>query len=71
MFPTYYAPQSAPTFPTFNPMQQNIPDVQYVNGPEGVDALNLPPNKKGVLFHQSAKEFYFITTSAIVSVKFL
>ena len=64
MFPTYYAPQSAPTFPTFNPIQNNIPEIQYVNSPESADAFNLPPNKTAVLFNQNNDEFYIISSDA-------
>ena len=61
-YPTnsYHAPQ----FPTFQPVNQNIPEMQYVSSPESADAYNLPPNKTAVLFNQNVDEFYIISSDA-------
>lgn len=61
-YPTnnYHVPQ----FPTFTPITNNIPEIQYVNSPESADAFNLPPNRTAVLFNQNADEFYIISTDA-------
>lgn len=61
-YPTsnYHVPQ----FPTFTPMNTNIPEIQYVNSPESADAFNLPPNKTAVLFNQNNDEFYIIQSDA-------
>ena len=56
--------QYAPTFPTYNPIQSNIPEIQYVNSPESADSFNLPPNKTAVLFNQNNDEFYIISSDA-------
>ena len=56
--------QYAPTFPTYNPIQSNIPEIQYVNSAESADAYNLPPNKTAVLFNQNNDEFYIISSDA-------
>ena len=67
MFPTVpyqYAPTSTPAFPTFNPIQTNIPEIQYVNSPESADAFNLPPNKTVVLFNSNNDEFYIVQSDA-------
>ena len=61
-YPTnnYHVPQ----FPTFTPMSNSIPEIQYVNGPESADSYNLPPNKTVVLFNQNKDEFYIISSDA-------
>ena len=56
--------QYAPTYPTYNPIQNNIPEIQYVNSPESADAYNLPPNKTAVLFNQNCDEFYIVSSDA-------
>ena len=50
--------------PTFNPIQTNIPEVQYVGGSENVDSFNIPPNKTGVWFNQNKDEFYIVSVDA-------
>ena len=62
MLPT--TPYYAPSFPTYNPIQNNIPEIQYVNSAESADAYNLPPNKTAVLFNQNNDEFYIISSDA-------
>ena len=51
-------------FPTFNPIQTSIPEIQYVNSPESADAFNVPPNKTIVLFNQNNDEFYIVQSDA-------
>ena len=58
--PNYQVPQ----VPTFNPVNQNIPEIQYVNSAESADAFNLPPNKTAVLFNQNSDEFYILSADA-------
>lgn len=66
MYPYPYQAQNnhVPQFPTFTPMNVNIPEIQYVNSPESADAFNLPPNKTAVLFNQNNDEFYIISSDA-------
>ena len=66
MLPTtpYQFTPTAPMYPSFTPMNVNVPEIQYVNSPESADAFNLPPNKTAVLFNQNNDEFYIITSDA-------
>ena len=53
-----------PQFPTYTPMNNNLPEIQYVVSPESADNFNLPPNKTVVLFNQNNDEFYIVSTDA-------
>ena len=64
MYSYPYANNHVPQYPTFTPMNVNIPEIQYVNSAESADAFNLPPNKTAVLFNQNNDEFYIISSDA-------
>ena len=64
MYPYPVNNYHVPQYPTYNTINTNIPEIQYVNSPESADAYALPPNKTAVLFNQNNDEFYIITSDA-------
>lgn len=64
MYPYPYTNNQVTQYPTFTPMNVNIPEIQYVASPESTDTINVPPNKTAVFFNQGKDEFYILSTDA-------
>ena len=64
MYPYPYTNNQVTQYPTFTPMNVNVPEIQYVASPESADSINVPPNKTAVFFNQNSDEFYIISSDA-------
>ena len=64
MYPYPYTNNQVTQYPTFTPMNVNIPEIQYVASAESTDSINVPPNKAAVYFNQNKDEFYIISSDA-------
>ena len=65
-----YSYYPAPTFPNLFPNQMNIGatqptvTIQYVDGQQGAEQINLPPNSSGVYLDNNGKDMYIKQTDA-------
>ena len=65
-----YSYYPTPTFPNLFPNQMNMgvaqqaPTIQYVDGQQGAEQINLPPNSSGVYLDNNGKDMYIKQTDA-------